>query len=89
MRLGELIGKEIVNIHNGARLGIIGESDVTIDIESGAICSIILPKKTNLINMWTDKPQMVIPWESIRKIGEEIIIVELNYGNQFFSRYKY
>jgi len=89
VRLGELVGKEIVNINNGVRLGIIGESDVTIDVESGTICSIILPRRSNFINMWMDKQQMVIPWESIRKIGEEVIIVEMDQCNPIFQKYKY
>lgn len=89
MRLGELVGKEIVNINNGVRLGVIGESDLTIDIDSGAICSIILPRRSNFINMWMDKQQMVIPWESVRKIGEEVIIVEMDQCNPIFQKYSY
>lgn len=89
MRLGELVGKEIVNINNGARLGVVGESDVTIDVETGAICSIILPRRSNFINMWVDKQQMIIPWESIRKIGEEVIIVEIDQANPLFQKYSY
>ncbi|MEW6697688.1 MAG: YlmC/YmxH family sporulation protein [Bacillota bacterium] len=89
MRLGELVGKEIVNINNGVRLGVIGESDLNIDIDSGAICSIILPRRSNFINMWMDKQQMVIPWESVRKIGEEVIIVEMDQCNPIFQKYSY
>lgn len=89
MRLCELVGKEIVNINNGARLGVVGESDVTINIETGSICSIILPRRSNFINMWVDKQQMIIPWESIRKIGEEVIIVEIDQGNPLFQKYSY
>lgn len=89
MRLGELVGKEIVNINNGVRLGVIGESDLTIDIDSGAICSIILPRRSNFINMWMDRQQMVIPWESVRKIGEEVIIVEMDQCNPIFQKYSY
>ena len=29
------MGKEIVNIYNGARLGVVGESDLAIDLETG------------------------------------------------------
>ncbi len=89
MRLGELVGKEIVNIYNGARLGVIGESDLTIDIESGTVCSIILPRRNNFINMWVDKQQIVIPWDAIRKIGEEVIIVEMDQATPIFQRYSY
>lgn len=89
MRLGELVGKEIVNINNGARLGVVGESDVTIDIESGAVVSIILPRRTNFVTMWMDKQQMIIPWDSIRKIGEEVIIVEMDQCNPSLHKYSY
>lgn len=89
MRLGELVGKEIVNINNGARLGVIGESDVTVDVDTGMIASIILPRRSNFINMWMDKQQMVIPWNSIRKIGEEVIIVEMDQCNPVFQKYSY
>lgn len=87
MRLSELIGKEIVNIVNGARLGVIGESDLTIDLSNGQIQSIILPRRNNLLNLWVDKQQMVIPWELVRKIGEEVIIVEIDQGHLNFQRY--
>lgn len=89
MRLGELVGKEIVNINNGARLGIVGESDVTIDIESGTVVSIILPRRTNFVTMWMDKQQMIIPWDSIRKIGEEVIIVEIDQCTPPLRKYSY
>lgn len=89
MRLGELVGKEIVNINNGARLGVVGESDLTIDLETGTIRSIILPRRSNFINMWMDKQQMVIPWDSIRKIGEEVIIVEMDQCNPVLHKYSY
>ncbi|MCG9967753.1 YlmC/YmxH family sporulation protein [Pelotomaculum terephthalicicum JT] len=89
MRLGELVGKEIVNIYNGARLGVVDESDMDIDIDTGEIRSIILPRKNNIINLWIDKPKLIIPWEAVRKIGAEVIIVELDQTNPAFQRYSY
>lgn len=89
MRLGDLVGKEIVNIYNGARLGVVEESDMDIDVESGEIRSIILPKKNNIINLWIDKQKLIIPWEAVRKIGAEVIIVELDQTNPTFQRYPY
>jgi len=87
MRMCDLVGKEIVNIYNGARLGVVGESDLTIDTESGEILSIILPRKNNLINLWVDRQQLVIPWEAVKKIGSEVIIVELDQTNPNYRRY--
>ena len=87
MRLGELAGKEIINVYDGARLGVVGESDITIDAESGLVDSIILPRRSNMINFWVDKQNLIIPWGSIKKIGAEVIIVELDQTNLDFRRY--
>jgi YlmC/YmxH family sporulation protein len=87
MRLVELTGKEIVNLYNGARLGVIGESDLVIDAETGRIRSIILPRRGNLLNFWVDRQQLIIPWETVRRIGEEVIIVELDQANLNFRRH--
>ncbi|MEG6615705.1 YlmC/YmxH family sporulation protein [Peptococcaceae bacterium 1198_IL3148] len=87
MRLSDLVGKEIVNIVNGSRLGIIGDSDLSIDVDSGQIKHIILPRRANMLNFWVDRQSMVIPWDLVRKVGEEVIIVELDQGNLNFQRY--
>lgn len=89
MRISELAGKEIVNIQDGSRLGIVGETDLFIDIETGEIDSIILPNKGNLITFWVDKQQVVIPWEAIKKIGSEVIIVELDSTHVNTRMYSY
>lgn len=78
MRLGDLAGKEVINIFDGMRLGEIGELDLLIDDESGAIDSIILPQRSNLFNLWLDRREMVIPWDAVKKIGSEVIVVELD-----------
>lgn len=78
MKLSELVGKQIVNIYDGVRLGTIGESDLIIHTESGEIESIIVPNRENIFSMWIDKSNLTIPWTSVKKIGQEVIIVELD-----------
>lgn len=87
MRLGELVGKEIVNIIDGARLGVVGETDLAIDNETGQIQSINLPRKGSFLSLWTEKHELIIPWESVKKIGFEVIIVELDQANSRYSRF--
>ncbi|MDD3653087.1 MAG: YlmC/YmxH family sporulation protein [Desulfotomaculaceae bacterium] len=87
MRMSDLIGKEIVNIYNGARLGVVGDSDMELDIETGEIRAIILPKKNNIINLWIDRQHLVIPWEAVKKIGAEVIIVDLDQTIPNYQRY--
>jgi len=45
MRLSELGGKEIVNLYNGERLGVINNTDLVIDEKTGEILYLIIPKK--------------------------------------------
>ncbi len=51
--------------------------DVTADLESGVITSIIVPGNTNKINIFLNNNEIVIPWKQIRCIGEDIILVEV------------
>ncbi|WP_027363788.1 YlmC/YmxH family sporulation protein [Desulfotruncus alcoholivorax] len=87
MRLGDLAGKEIININDGARLGVVGETDLNVDSATGAIRSIILPRKGNLLNLWAERHELVIPWESVKKIGMEVILVELDQATPKFGKY--
>lgn len=78
MLLSELIGKEIININDGIKLGIVGDSDLIINPESGEIESIIMPNRGNFVNLWIDRQRMVVPWDAVRKIGREVIVVDLD-----------
>lgn len=51
--------------------------DVTADLQSGTITSIIVPGSNKLINMFTGNNDVVIPWENVKCIGDDIILVEI------------
>ncbi len=77
MRLIDLGQKEIVNLNNGGRLGLIADSDFLIDEESGKIISLLVPeRRLGLRLLGLDNIETEIPWESIRKIGYDMIIIE-------------
>lgn len=78
MKLSELTGKEVINMCNGTRLGIVGDSDLLIDAENGEVESIILPPRNNILSIWTERSQMVIPWTAVKKVGSEVIVVEVD-----------
>ena len=68
--------KEVINICNGKRLGFV--QDVCADLDTGRITSIIVPGGTNkLMNLFSNSNDIVIPWEQIRCIGDDLIIVEI------------
>lgn len=78
MRLSELAGKKVVNLRDGEILGDVGDADLVIDEKNGDIVSMLLPVRGNVINWWFDKSYMTIPWEAVKRIGTEIIVVELD-----------
>ena len=84
MRLSELVGKRIVNIYDGGVLGTVGDSDLMVDPETGVISAIILPSRQGLRSWRTDKRQFIVPWDAVRKIGSEVIVVAIDglYGNK-------
>lgn len=51
--------------------------DVCADLESGTITSIIVPGSNRLLNVFGGNNDIVIPWQNIKCIGEDIILVEI------------
>lgn len=87
IRLSELEGKEVINLADGARLGVIGDADIVINADSGEIQSIILPQKSTVFGLWADRQQVIIPWHAVKKIGNEVVIVDLDQTVPNFSRF--
>lgn len=77
----ELMQKEVINKQDGKRLGYI--KDLGLDIFQGQICSIILPQKEK--GLFCGKEEgLVIPWNDIEKIGQDVILVRLPNCNTPF-----
>lgn len=73
MRMSELSSKDIINLTNGGKLGSLGDSDLVLDPESGAIQAIIVPQRGRL-----NRGQKIeIPWAAIRRVGPEVMIVDM------------
>ncbi len=66
--------KEVINIKDGRRLGYV--QDVTADFKTGNIKEIIVPGNTNFFNIFASGSELTIPWDSIKVIGEDIILVD-------------
>lgn len=67
--------KEVINIRDARRLGYV--QDVTADLETGIITSIIVPGNNKMFNIFSTNNEIVIPWDKIKAIGEDIILVEI------------
>jgi len=51
--------------------------DVTADLETGVITSIIVPGNNKILNMFSGNNDIVIPWKNIKCIDEDLILVEI------------
>lgn len=77
MRLSKLAGKEIINLQDGGRLGVVAETDLVVHPETGELESIIIPNHGTFFSRFREEKYMVIPWQAIKKIGSEVIIVDM------------
>ena len=71
----ELNRKEVINICDGARLGHI--CDLELDACSGTVLSMIVPGPLRLFGLLRSEETLVIPFCRIKKIGEDVILVEI------------
>lgn len=75
MRICELRQKEVINICTCKTLGC--PVDVEFDCRKGCITAIIVPVPGKLCGLFGPASEFVIPFECIKQIGEDIILVEI------------
>ncbi|EGL81932.1 sporulation protein, YlmC/YmxH family [Caldalkalibacillus thermarum TA2.A1] len=84
MRLSELNSKEIIDVDNGERLGMVGQTDLVICETTGSIESLLLPS-ASFLGLGKKRTELVIPWRAVRKIGPEMMIVELRERGRVYD----
>lgn len=73
-RLQDLRNKEVIDISDGKRLGFV--CDCELDICTGRLVALIVPHSGGMFSWMGRNEDFVIPWANIKKIGEDIIIVD-------------
>lgn len=79
IKTSELRDKEVININTGKKLGNI--IDIEVNLEEGRIEGIVLPGDNKLFRFFNKQSEIYIPWESIKKIGSDVILVDINDNN--------
>lgn len=51
--------------------------DVCADLQSGNITSIIVPGSSKIFSVFSGTNDIVIPWQQIKCIGEDVILVDI------------
>ena len=76
MRLSDLQNKTVINLIDGKNIGNI--IDLSIDNE-GKTQGLIVEKHRFIISYFTSNKEMIIKWNQIEKIGEDVILVKVVY----------
>ncbi|HHV60675.1 MAG TPA: YlmC/YmxH family sporulation protein [Clostridiaceae bacterium] len=82
-RSSEFRNKEVINLSDGRRLGFV--SDVEINFIDGRVEAIVIPTSNKIFGIIGSENEILIPWEKIRKIGEDIILVDVD--ERFLRKY--
>ena len=75
VRVTELHCKEVICVADGRRLGFV--SDVEIEMPEGKVCAILVPGPSRFLGFWGRNDDYVIPWRHIKRIGPDIILVDV------------
>lgn len=76
MRLSDIGDKELINLSDGGRYGQLADSELLFDPATGRIRALLIPQYQGRFSLFDRGDFMQIPWESIRNIGEDIIILD-------------
>ena len=74
IKFTDLQCREVICIGSGQRLGFI--TDIQIEIPEGNICAIVVPGPCRFFGVAGRREDYIIPWNCIRKIGPDIVLVE-------------
>ncbi|MEW6448494.1 MAG: YlmC/YmxH family sporulation protein [Bacillota bacterium] len=85
LKVSELRMREVINVLDGRRLGLI--KDIDIDLDNGKINALVLPGPSRLLGFFGKEEEVIIPWEKIVRIGLDVILVEA--PSDSYARYSY
>ena len=74
-RISELRQKEVINADDGKRLGFV--YDIDINLEDGKIEALVMKGTGRLLGFLGKDDELIIPWQLIKRVGEDIIIVDI------------
>lgn len=75
MRFKEISGKEIIDVNQGIKLGVLGQTDLEINEQTGQIEAFIIPSY-KWFGLKKEDEETFIRWRNIKVIGEDMIVVE-------------
>lgn len=74
MKFSDMRTKEVICAQDGQRLGFV--SDMEFDIDIGEVKSVIVPGAYRFMGVFGRDDDIVISWDRIITIGDDLIIIE-------------
>ncbi|MBR4108854.1 MAG: YlmC/YmxH family sporulation protein [Oscillospiraceae bacterium] len=74
VKFSELHYKEVICVSDGRRLGFV--CDACVELPEGRLTAIIVPGPCRVLGLWGRRDDFVIPWNCIRRIGPDIVLVD-------------
>ena len=75
VRFTQLQCKEVICVNDGRRLGFI--SDIQMSVPEGEVLAIVVPGPCRMLGLLGHRDDYLIPWRCIRRIGPEIVLVDV------------
>ncbi|NLV76277.1 MAG: YlmC/YmxH family sporulation protein [Tissierellia bacterium] len=76
VKLSEMREKEVINIRDGAKIGLI--YDFEIDLENGKVVAVVIPGPGKILGLFGKNNDLIIHWKNIIRIGTDAILVDID-----------
>ena len=73
-RIGDLRNRDVISMLDGVRIGQIG--DVEFDTQAAVLSAVVVYGRPRLFGLLGHEEDSVIPWQNIRMIGEDAVLVD-------------
>lgn len=76
MRIGEMRSRDVIGIRDGTRIGALG--DIEFDAEKAQLTAVVVYGRPRLFGLLGHEDDCVIPWQSVRTVGEDAVLVDFD-----------
>ena len=76
MRISDLQSRTVINLSDGKNVGNIIDFEINDD---GTVVGFIVEKYKFLISSFSSKKELLVKWNQVKKIGEDVILVDVVY----------
>ncbi len=82
IKTSQLREKEVINIRDGSKIGLI--NDIEVDLDKGIVKAIVIPGPGKILGFIGKDNDLVIYWNNIVKIGTDVILIDLKPDNDSY-----